>query len=72
MTINIHHDGILVALRQKAATKNTDGKSEYQIPHGLLFEYISGANYFGEILEWWGFAVASGGLPQVGIVYIVQ
>jgi len=67
MAINIHHDGILVALRQKGQKKSSDGsgKSDYQIPHGFLFEYVSGANYFGEILEWWGFAVASGGLPQL-------
>ena len=31
----------------------------YYIPEGFMFEYISGANLFGESLEWFGFAVAS-------------
>lgn len=35
----------------------------YKIPRGGLFEYVSGANFFGEIVEWAGFAVASGSLP---------
>jgi len=63
MAINIHHDGILLSLRQ--ASKGSDEKSNYKIPRGFLFEYISGANYAGEILEWWGFGIASAGLPQV-------
>ena len=25
-----------------------------------MFEYVSGANFFGEILEWAGFALAAG------------
>ena len=33
--------------------------SGYGIPRGGLFEYVSGANYFGEILEWTGWAVAT-------------
>jgi steroid 5-alpha reductase family enzyme len=24
-----------------------------------FFKYVSAANYFGEICEWWGFAVAA-------------
>ncbi|MDD5678591.1 MAG: DUF1295 domain-containing protein [Kiritimatiellae bacterium] len=31
--------------------------SEYQVPRGWLFEYISCPNYFGEIVEWLGWAV---------------
>jgi hypothetical protein len=30
-----------------------------------MFDYISGANFFGEILEWCGFAVASHSLPAL-------
>ncbi|XP_046343897.1 3-oxo-5-alpha-steroid 4-dehydrogenase 1-like isoform X3 [Haliotis rufescens] len=33
---------------------------------GGMFEYVSGANFLGEILEWWGFAVASCTLPALG------
>jgi 3-oxo-5-alpha-steroid 4-dehydrogenase 1 len=28
-------------------------------PVGGLFEYVSGANFFGEITEWAGFALAA-------------
>lgn len=62
MAINIQSDGILVNLRKASATK---GKSEYKIPRGGLFEYISCANYFGEIVEWWGLYIVTCGLPQV-------
>jgi 3-oxo-5-alpha-steroid 4-dehydrogenase 1 len=61
MLINIHSDSILVSLR-----KNMKGKGYYKIPRGGMFEYVSSANYFGEIVEWTGFAVASGmALPCV-------
>ena len=29
----------------------------YQIPNGGFFKYVSYPNYFGEILEWIGFAI---------------
>ncbi|OXA55676.1 steroid 5-alpha-reductase DET2 [Folsomia candida] len=56
--LNARHDWILTKLRAR-------GKG-YQIPEGSLFEYVSCPNYFGECLEWWGFAlVTGGGRPQV-------
>lgn len=51
MYINIQSDAILRNLRQ-------EGSTAYQIPHGALFEYITSPNYFGELLEWFGFALA--------------
>lgn len=48
--INIHSDHILRNLRQP-------GETGYKIPYGGLFRYISCPNYFGEILEWIGWAV---------------
>lgn len=63
MAINVYHDGVLIGLRKEV--KNRDGKSEYKIPRGGLFELISGANYFGEIVEWWGLFVVTNGVPQV-------
>ncbi len=39
------------------------GETDYKIPHGGLFHYVSCPNYFGEILEWIGWAVATWSLP---------
>ncbi|XP_039378500.1 3-oxo-5-alpha-steroid 4-dehydrogenase 1 isoform X1 [Mauremys reevesii] len=52
MIINIYSDHILRNLRKP-------GETGYKIPRGGLFEYVTGANFFGEILEWFGFALAS-------------
>eukprot|EP00660_Eupelagonema_oceanica_P014850 gene14850-biopygen37094 len=30
----------------------------YKIPYGGAFEYVSGANFFGEIVEWYGWGIA--------------
>ncbi|XP_033630655.1 3-oxo-5-alpha-steroid 4-dehydrogenase 1-like [Asterias rubens] len=51
MFINIHSDHILRNLRKP-------GETGYKIPRGGMFEYVSGANYFGEVVEWTGFSVA--------------
>ncbi|XP_053322852.1 3-oxo-5-alpha-steroid 4-dehydrogenase 1 [Spea bombifrons] len=56
MFINIYSDHILRNLRKP-------GETGYKIPRGGLFEYVSGANFFGEILEWSGFAVAEWSIP---------
>eukprot|EP01147_Barroeca_monosierra_P001505 gene1505-7951_t len=58
MAINIHSDYTLIGLRK-------DGEKGYKVPHGGMFEYVSGANFFGEILEWTGFAIASWSLPAL-------
>ena len=38
------------------------GESGYKIPKGGLYELISCPNYFGEIVEWTGWAIAAGSL----------
>jgi len=50
--INNHSDHILLNLRKP-------GETGYKIPRGGVFELVSGANFFGEIVEWWGLVVAS-------------
>jgi len=47
--INRSSDNKLISLRLK-------GK-DYQIPEGGFFNYISCPNHFGEIIEWFGFAI---------------
>ncbi|KAK0138484.1 3-oxo-5-alpha-steroid 4-dehydrogenase 1 [Merluccius polli] len=49
--VNLHSDHILRTLRKP-------GETGYQIPRGGVFEYVSGANFLGEITEWAGFALA--------------
>jgi len=50
---NAWHDDALRKLR----ASSTDGS--YKIPKGGLYEYVSGANFLCEILEWGGFACAA-------------
>ncbi|NXE98570.1 S5A2 dehydrogenase, partial [Menura novaehollandiae] len=62
MGINIHSDLLLRQLRKP-------GELTYKIPQGGLFTYISGANYFGEIVEWFGFAIATWSLPAFAFAF---
>lgn len=50
MVINLHSDSIIRHLRQP-------GDTRHYLPKGGLFRYVSSANYFGEFVEWVGFAV---------------
>lgn len=56
MIINLHSDHILRSLRKPR-------KNDYSIPKTGLFRYISCPNYFGEIIEWTGWAIATWSLP---------
>ncbi|XP_032881753.1 3-oxo-5-alpha-steroid 4-dehydrogenase 2-like isoform X1 [Amblyraja radiata] len=56
MAANIHSDNLLRKLREP-------GDLSYKIPRGGLFEYISAANYFGEIVEWFGYSLATWTYP---------
>lgn len=58
--INIQSDNILINLRKP-------GETEYKIPEGGCFRWVSCPNYFGEIIEWTGFAIMTWSLP--GLVY---
>lgn len=62
MSINIYSDHILRGLRK-------NGQAGYLIPQGGLFKYVSCPNYFGEILEWTGWAIATWSLP--GLAFAV-
>jgi len=50
--IHVKSDNILRRLRNSR-------DSSYSIPSGFLFKYVSAPNYFGEILEWTGWAIAT-------------
>ena len=61
MFINWQSDYIIRHLRK-------EGDTRHYIPKGGMFRYVSSANYFGELLEWTGFAVAS--LSWAGLVFV--
>jgi len=42
------------------------GETGYKIPRGGLWEYVSNPNYFGEITQWCGWALATWSLPGLG------
>ena len=50
MYINIQSDDIIRNLRK-------EGDSNHYLPKGGLFRYVTSANYFGEFVEWVGFAI---------------
>jgi len=61
LLINIKSDEILFKIRKE--------KNEYKIPRTFLYNYISCPNYFGEILEWLGFAIMVWNLP--GLIFVL-
>jgi 3-oxo-5-alpha-steroid 4-dehydrogenase 1 len=56
MLVNRRADRTLLDLRR-------DNIPGYQIPRGGLYRWISCPNYFGEIVEWLGWAIATWSLP---------
>lgn len=50
MYINIQSDDIIRNLRK-------EGDSNHYLPKGGMFRYVTSANYFGEFVEWVGFAI---------------
>lgn len=48
--INVYSDEILMKLRKP-------GETDYKIPQGFLFRYVSCPNLLGEVIEWLGFAL---------------
>lgn len=62
LVVNRHADAVLRSLRKP-------GETGYKIPHGGLYRYISCPNYFGEIVQWIGWAIATWSLP--GLAFAV-
>jgi 3-oxo-5-alpha-steroid 4-dehydrogenase 1 len=50
MAINIRSDSIIRHLR-------APGDTAHYLPRGGMFRYVASANYFGELVEWTGFAI---------------
>lgn len=58
LSINWIADNKLIHLRKP-------GQTHYVIPKGGLFNWISCPNLFGELLEWFGFALLCWNLPAI-------
>ncbi len=56
--INMQSDHILLRLRKP-------GETGYRIPYGGLFGKVSCPNHFGEIVEWFGFAMMTWAIPPL-------
>ena len=52
MFINLHSDHVIRSLR-------TPGDSKHYIPTKGMYRFVAAANYFGETVEWIGFAILS-------------
>lgn len=50
MIVNIHSDHIIRHLRKP-------GDTNHYLPKKGMFRYVTSANYFGEFVEWCGFAI---------------
>ncbi len=48
---------------QMLRTLRAPGDSGYRVPRGWLYEYVACPNYLGEIIQWFGFALATWSLP---------
>ena len=62
MFINIRSDYLIVALR-------TENGAGYHLPSKFMHKYISAPNYFGEILEWIGWAILTWSVS--GVVFLI-
>ncbi|PHT70555.1 Steroid 5-alpha-reductase DET2 [Capsicum annuum] len=61
MVVNVWADGVLLGLKRQGGG--------YKIPRGGLFEYVSSPNYFGEIMEWLGWALMT--WSWAGLAFLV-
>ncbi len=62
MFINISSDHIIRNLRK-------EGDTNHYLPQGGLFNQVTSAHYFGEIVEWTGFAILT--WSWAGVVFVL-
>lgn len=60
---NLHSDYIIRHLRKDPAD------TKHYLPKGGMFNYVTSANYFGELMEWLGFAVMTWSLA--GLTFFI-
>ena len=62
MYINIRSDYIILWLKKEKGPG-------YHLPNSFLYKYLSAPNYFGEIIEWIGWAVLTSSIS--GVVFLI-
>ena len=62
MYINIKSDYIMISLKKKKGPG-------YLIPNAFLYKYLSAPNYFGEIIEWFGWMILTWSVS--GVVFVI-
>ncbi|KYQ94080.1 hypothetical protein DLAC_04360 [Tieghemostelium lacteum] len=62
MAINLHSDWVIRNLREPGDTK-------HYLPEKGFYQYVLSANYFGEIVEWTGYALLSWSIA--GAVFVL-
>jgi 3-oxo-5-alpha-steroid 4-dehydrogenase 1 len=62
MGINLNSDHVIRNLRAPGDTK-------HYLPKKNMYRYVTSANYFGEIVEWTGFAILTWSLP--GLIFVL-
>lgn len=62
MLVNLQSDAIIRSLRKP-------GDTRHYLPRGGMYDYVTSANYFGEIVQWGGFALLTFSLP--GLLFFV-
>ena len=61
MAINLHSDSIIRHLR-------APGDRNHYIPRGGMYRYVTAGNYFGELVEWTGYAILTWSLGGLAFV----
>ncbi len=62
MGINWNSDHVIRNLRKP-------GDTNHYLPKKGMYKYVTSANYFGEIVEWTGFAILTWSLP--GLLFVI-
>jgi 3-oxo-5-alpha-steroid 4-dehydrogenase 1 len=53
--LTVHSDAVIRNLRPRREVDR--GEKTYRVPRGGLFEYVTNAGYFAELVAWFGFAM---------------
>jgi len=63
--------GLIINMDSDRRIRNLrkNGDTKHYLPHGGMYNYVTSANYFGELIEWVGFAIAT--WSMAGLVFVI-